>query len=227
MAKYCDMDICDLRYLTDPEAIRQIDGICDVDTLILPKDASPEVAAAFAAIPKSDIDSIQYLPTNAEMRNYNGVLEINNDAPIGRAVYYTVNGVCIINDLQPDADITIRCNGLCILNKKLRGHNGIHFDAINGMTSYLECENYKIYPNAIEFNAERLSYLPDHTLLIVGNKLTLKPDVTVELLRAKDLQFLVGNIIFAPQSLLAYLTATATVGNKISALEEQTNKDRE
>ena len=126
MAKYCDMDICDLRYLTDPEAIRQIDGICDVDTLILPKDASPEVAAAFAAIPKSDIDSIQYLPTNAEMRNYNGVLEINNDAPIGRAVYYIVNGVCIINDLQPDADITIRCNGLCILNKKLRGHNGIH-----------------------------------------------------------------------------------------------------
>ena len=49
----------------------------------------------------------------------------------------------------------------------------------------------------------------------------------VELLRAKDLQFLVGNKIFAPQSLLAYLTATATVGNKISALEEQTNKDRE
>ena len=51
MAKYCDMPTCDLRYLSDPEAIRQIEEIRDVAQLIFPADAAPEVMAAFAAVP--------------------------------------------------------------------------------------------------------------------------------------------------------------------------------
>ena len=72
----------------------------------------------------------------------------------------------------------------------------------------------------MEIEAATLSYLPENTFLIVANRLAFADDVTPEMLIEKKIQVLAGNNIEAPKHLIPYLTATATVGNKIVERKE-------
>lgn len=218
MAKYSDMPICDLRCLTDPDAVKQIESISDIATLLLPNDADPAVMSALAAIPMSDIGSILYLPAKAKLQTTNGVAEVHSAA--GQEQYIMINGICLIRELPEDANVTVSVNGLCLIEQSLRGHKGLHFANSNGQVSYMDIGDYKIYPNNLTLESETIQYFSDGMLIVTANKLVFHKDVTVQQLQEKRLRFLAANKIIAPKRLIPYLTATATVLGKIEEAEE-------
>lgn len=218
MAKYCDMPTCDLRHLNDPEAIRQIEKICDIAQLILPSDASPEVMSAFASVPMEDIANILYIPQKAELSCINGVGVINAASKVER--YININGVALVKNIADDAKVTININGFCLIDEPLKGHPGIVLSSVNGLVAYGDLSiEPKFFNNEVTLDADTIRYLKNKQLVCVGNELTFADDVSVELLVEKELNFFVGNKLICPKHLAGYLKANATIGNKLEIIE--------
>ena len=213
-----DLPVCDLRYLTDPAAARQIEEITDVGVLILPKDADPAVAAALAAIPKSDIGTTLYIGVDEDGQVINGMVELNERTmrPDCKATYI-VNGIVIVSNPPETAQIKLHLNGVLILKEPVR-NAAVSIQTLNGMQKALAFDECKVFPNQVCLDAEALSYFPPHTLLVVGNQLELSEDVTPQLLQEKQLLILVGNKLFCSDALLPYLKATAAVSNEMLPL---------
>jgi len=214
MAKYSDMATCDLRHLNDPEAIRQIEEIRDVAELILPSDASDEVMSAFAAIPKEDIADIFYLSSKAEISKINGCGPIS--AAPGTEHIITVNGMALVRDVADDATVTLKVNGVCLIDEKLKSHPNIVLKSINGHVIYCNQDiEPKFYPNKVTLDADTIQYFNKGQCIVVGNNLVFENDVSVELLQEKELMIIVGNKLIAPAHLVGYLNATATIRNEL------------
>lgn len=214
MSVYHDLPTCDLRFLTDPEAIRQIERIHDVATLILPSDAPKDVMSAFSAIPKDDIASILYFPAQAKLNMINGCSDLAFTPEPNQ--YFIVNGMALIREMPETASATLYVNGLCLINRRLKDHPGLHLAEVNGAVTYCDLkEEPKLFSNKFTLDADTLRYLKKGQAIVVGNQLTIEQDVTVEMLLEKELTIIVGNKLLAPQHLLGYLKATATVMNQI------------
>lgn len=216
MSEYYDLPVCDLRHIASVEEAKSIKSIYDVAMLILPKNADPEVMSAIAAIEKYDIANIVYLDPNAKVSIINGLSSINkSSAPADTETCYIVNGVALVEDLPENGKINLTVNGAVFIKKFLEGNAALTLDAINGTVQYIDFDDFKMFQNELELDLESISYLNENTLLVVGNKLTVADDVTVDALREKKLQLFVGNELHAPKHLLAYLRMNAFVGNQI------------
>lgn len=219
MSRYQDMPVCDLRYLSDVEAIRQIEEISDVATLVLPKDASSEVQSALAAIPKSDIAATLYLNKEDTVHVINGfsILSDNDFAKDGHTVIL-VNGCACVRDLSEDMRGALVVNGAVVLQESVK-KSQLSFPLQNGMKLYMDFDDCKVFQNQLELDAAFLSYLPPKTLLFVGNELRIATDVTVEALQKAQVRLVVGNVLLCPEPIISYIKATAFVGNMITAIE--------
>ncbi len=218
--KYHDMNILDLRDIKSVEVLQNIRRINDICLLVLPKDAPPEIRSAIMAIPQNDIIKTIYLKDGEDIPyqilRANGVYVMKTLPQ--KNLIIKANGICMISDLsglKEDISITLKANGICLLHTNLQSMSNFS-PSINGITFYKDFDPERVkINNEMEIEAATLSYLPENTFLIVGNLLTFAEDVTPEMLMEKNIQILAGNDIAAPKHLIPYLSATATVGNKI------------
>ncbi len=217
-----DLPVCDLRYISDAEAARQISEITDVALLLLPKDADPAVAAALAAIPKSDIGSTLYLGVDEDVQTINGMVELNDKTVRPDSIAtYIVNGIAIVSNPPATAQIKLHLNGVLVFQESARSAAVVSIQALNGIQKIIDFDECKPYQNHLRLDAETLSYFSPNTLIVVGNQLEIAEDVTVQMLRDKRLTILVGNELCCSDALLPYLNATATVGNQILSYSQK------
>ena len=222
MSKYQNMPMCDLRHLTAPKAVREIEEISNVALLIYPKANDPELQAAFAAIPTSNIVSLIFVDTDQSVQIANGAKELTeNDFPEKRESIYIINGIGYITDLSREIRGEIYCNGMVVIQKKVKELCHLSFPTMNGMVKYLDFDDVRIYPNEMALDSETISYFPNRTLVVGGNRLRLEKDVTVELLQQKELMLIVGNCLECYPPLAPYIKPTATVGNQIKVIQDQ------
>lgn len=216
MSKYYDMPVCDLRFISSVEEAKEIEAIFDIAMLILPKNASPEVMSAIAGIEKYDIVNTVYLDCDTEITTINGTAVINNNSVSANQEHcFVVNGMVFVESLPENGKIRLIANGGVVIKKSLKESNTIIFDSVNGSIQYLDFEDYKTFPNILELDIETISYIKENTLIFVGNQLIFKNEVTVDVIRDKNIQFFVGNEIHCPKHLAPYLKMNATVGNQI------------
>lgn len=219
---YNNMEVVDLRPFKEPAALEKIDEINNVELLVIPSNASGEVQAAIAGIPKNRIGRILSLEDDLDIsiQNVNG-LHTMNTVP-KKVTLLTVNGACIIPDLAINEDtpaIYLCVNGICLIHKNLKKYPSLEC-TVNGLTLYKEFDQDAVKAAVnLELNAEAVSYLMEDAVLMVGNNLRFAEDVTPQMLLDKKVSIVAGNKITAPKHLIPYLSATATVGDKIVALE--------
>ncbi len=219
---YNNMEVVDLRPFKEPAALEKIDEINNVELLVIPSNASGEVQAAIAGIPKNRIGRILSLEDDLDIsiQNVNGLHTMNTIPK--KVTLLTVNGACIIPDLAINEDtpaIYLCVNGICLIHKNLKKYPSLEC-TVNGLTLYKEFDQDAVKAAVnLELNAEAVSYLMEDAVLMVGNNLRFAEDVTPQMLLDKKVSIVAGNKITAPKHLIPYLSATATVGDKIVALE--------
>ncbi|MDD4796371.1 MAG: hypothetical protein PHO66_01220 [Eubacteriales bacterium] len=216
MSQIQNMPVCDLRNIRSIEEAQAISGIRNVALLILPQDAPPAVNAALLAVPKENIAAIVSLDADAAVNMVNGVHELR-DSDFGAAgeTMLLVNGICIGRRLSANVRGKIIVNGIVLLHEQFKAGGDIEFLMVNGLTRYVDFDDVKTFPNTLDINDEFLEYLPENTVVTVGNTATFDDTVTVDMLRDKKVFFIVGNTIVCPPALMAYLKATATYGNEL------------
>ena len=219
MAIYTDMVVCDLRHLNDVEAIKQIEEIFDVVTLVLPNDASPEVMSAITQIPKRDIANIVYVSAAAKVMSYSGIAEITESSFFDKEVVVISNGITVISGVNPEIKIHLFINGISVINKKAFNKSSIFYSNINGIKIEAEFDNYKLFSNKIEIDSDMIKYLEPDTAIIAGNGIIIADDVTIDTITEKGLKFIAGNEISCNRKIAGYIKAVSTVGNEIRVRE--------
>jgi len=225
MSKMKNIPICDLRNHTDIAVIRDIESIENVAMVILPKDAPTEVLQALHSIPMKNVASVVSLDASDRIQIVNGVSELGNTnlGTDGNTVV-VVNGITVVNDLPPEARVTLYLNGMALIQDKLRSHPGLTFAMTNGLKVYAAFAGYKLFPQEVTLDRDFLTWLGQDTVIVAGNKLQVGEDVTIDLLREKRLTLVSGNVIVCPAALKGYIQSISTVGNKIVSSSEANDK---
>lgn len=225
MSKYTDMVVCDLRNIKTVEQAKAIEEISDVVLLLLPKDGDPELLAAIAAIPKSDVVSEIAVSADAEVRMINGIGEINDATAGNGESIFVVNGITILSGITKCAKISLIVNGIAFVNDNIADKIELNVISQNGLVFHSRFDDYKLFNNQCELDADFLSFLKPNTALIAGNKIKVMPDVTVDMLRDSNVQFIAGNSISCPKAVAGYVKANSTVGNKVEVDGEESGED--
>jgi hypothetical protein len=87
-----DQPVLDFSHLTAPEQLAAIRRIEDVSLVIVPE----SLAAAYTAIPSTDVASVVYVPDGAKVRVHTGVLETSGDGLGAAEDVLVVTGMLII-----------------------------------------------------------------------------------------------------------------------------------
>lgn len=222
-----NVPICDLRAYTSPESIGELEMIKNVALLIMPKDAPPEVMAALTRVEKKNVAVTVHLSTAQQLHMMNGNFELTdaNFSKDGSSVVMA-NGNMVISHLSPETKGGLIANGVLLIQENLRDKLGIELLTVNGQTFYRDFSECKVYGNRLEADHEFFTYLKPKTVVMVGNTLLLKEDVTKEVLEQSQAFLVSGNSIYCPDSLISYLRATAQAGREVRSLSEY-KKDRE
>jgi hypothetical protein len=87
-----DQPVVDLSHLTSPEQLAAIGGIQDVALVVVPE----SLAAAYAAIPVSDVAGTIFVPSGVNVRTHTGSLVVGGDGIGGADDVLVVIGLLII-----------------------------------------------------------------------------------------------------------------------------------
>lgn len=222
--KYSDMLICDLRNIKSVEAAKEIEEINDVLLLLTPKNADSELMNAFAAIPKKDILMEYAVDMDAEVKTVNGSTEINDSlAGNDKETILIVNGMAILTKLSADKKLSLIVNGMLLINDNYA--DNVNVISVNGSTIHAKFDEYRFFGNKFTLDADMLAYIKSGTALVAGNKMKIKPDVTVDMLRDNAIILVAGNKIECSKTIAGYVKATAYVGNKVEVYDGDDEDD--
>ena len=219
-----NMPICDLRSVGTMEAAERIGKITNVAILILPKDAPPEVKASLMAIPKENVAMTLELPVNGEVQISNGEKELNDGcfAPDGSTTWI-INGFAVIRTISPETRVMVFVNGVLCIHRSFRDNCHLQFPVVNGQVAYLDFEDWKS-GMSMEIDAEYLSYLEPKTVFM-AMKCTIASDVTVDMLKEKQIQWLGVMELTCYQNVAAYVRVHSSCVMEINVLPLQPEAD--
>ncbi len=217
---FSELPICDLRFADSIEDIRKIERIEEVAMVIFPEDADDEIKSALALIPQKEVALTVYVKKSSKISVVNGFSVIGDNSFSGSDDWIIANGMIIIDSLSENATGNIGLNGMAIVKSSLKDIMNVHFPMINGMVKYLDFEDFKIYQNTVELDADTLQYIDSKTVVTAGNKIELADDITVELLEEKGIILVAGNEISCRKNIAGYVKAKAFAGSNISVVDE-------
>lgn len=150
----------DMRSFTTVEAVRRIEKISCVATVILPKTDDPELNAAFAAIPMDAVACVLRLEPNAEVTTINGNAVLS-DANTVDNQFFILNGEIKILPLSENKHIKLIANGN--ITTDVNNRDRIEFVEVNGNIEERDFANMiELSPNSIldmtRFNEEKAYY---------------------------------------------------------------------
>lgn len=193
-----------------PNALTKIKRIT-ASVIILAKEAEQEYYDAFSQI-RVICPNILKLSSDALISIQNGFSEINSNTVNPNAIYI-ISGFSIIHSLPDDVTVRIIINGCAIVDSVS------HINPIQTNGSVLkvnfDIEKSKIYENSLMLDKQFLTCCKNNYTIIVGNELTITPEISIEDLQNKNINFIVGNKINCNKGIYGYIAANSVYGNKI------------
>ncbi len=193
-----------------PAALEKI-KIINAATIVLPSDADKEFYEAYAQIKVNAATSIK-AKANDIVCTINGSAMIDKDTVKPNTIYL-INGSAIIHSIPSDISLKIFVNGMAVIDNI----SDVEIISSNGtvLRTDFDINNSKYYNNNLQIDKQFISYCEKYSTIIVGNTLTLTPDVTAKDLEEKGLHFIVGNNIKCNNLIYGYVAANSHYGNKI------------
>lgn len=216
MSKITNQLMVDLRNFT-PEALSKIDEISNVLDVILPKNMSCEFAQAYGSIKKSKILQELYLTDDQKFCAVNGSVTITEN-DVTKNTFLKTNGVLIVRDMSEEMNLSVMVNGLLVKTKSSK----INIEKLNGLKVEID-DDASIISSMQRVDIDKcfIESINDKTAMIDIDIITIKDDVTVDMLRSKSITFIDIKHIFAPEALHGYIQANSADVNRISESEKK------
>lgn len=192
-------------------AVGMIKKIRSVGMVILPKDASEEFMEAYGQIDFQAVGSVLTLDKEDMICELNGFSVLTGDT-VKENTIYVVNGFAVVHSLTSDLVPRFVVNGFVLKEK----NSSAEFLSVNG--KIMEAEDLskaKIMPDILKLDTSVLNNLETGSVLVISNNLIVDDYVSEELLKEKNIHFIVGNKILCNKSVYGYIAAHSDVGNKI------------
>lgn len=216
MSKISNNVLVDLRNFT-PEALSKIEEISNVVDVILPKNMSCEFAQAYGNIKKSNIVQELYLTQEQKFCTVNGAVTITEN-DITKNTFFKTNGMLIVKDMSEEMNLSVMVNGLLVKTKGSK----INIEKLNGLKVEID-DDASIIASVQRVDIDKcfIESIKDKTAILDIDRIDIKDDVTVDMLKSKGVFF--GDIkhIFAPKALHGYIQANSVAVDNISENSKQ------
>lgn len=206
--------LLDLRKYT-PSGLENV-KIINAAIVILPENPSGELMNAYANVKIKNTSFTLNLPDDKKIVTFNGssVLGIENVVP--NAIHIS-NGITVLKYFQADTPVEIISNGIMVYGKNSKtnilSQNGLCTEAP------FEIASARIYSRDIGIDSIFIENLPDNTVVTAGHNIVIYNDVSLQLLKSKNIYFTAGKLIKCDYSILGYIQTVATAGDKIQVNE--------
>ena len=204
--------VLDLQNFT-AEALRGIKKIDGCAIVLISKNASDEWKNAYANIKIKNV--AQIIETDAHKHSVlNGVITLN-DSNVTDDCIYVINGIVVLETVERVPDLCV--NGIIVKREKSR----YNMSLLNGRSVELGDEvTVKAYTNVVEIDSDTVRNFDNNTLVVAGNIINIKNDVTEQMLTDKKITFAAGNKVKCSKNISGYVKANSIVGNKITEKDE-------
>ncbi len=200
----------DLRKYT-PQALENVKMI-NAACVIFSENPSAELMTAYGNIKIKNVATTLNLPDDKKIVTFNGATMLSQVNYTQNAIHL-INGLSVIQKIESDEPVSIFSNGLVVYD----GNTKINFVMQNGSCVKVpfEIQDAKIFPTDAKIDSLFIENIKDNTVIAAGANMVIYNDVTLELLKSKQIYFVAGATIKCDSSILGYIQTIATAGNKI------------
>lgn len=211
MSKITNNVMVDLRKFT-PEALSKIDEIANVVDVILPKNMSCEFAEAYGNIKKSKIVQELYLTDDQRFCTFNGNVTVTEN-DVTENTFLKTNGVLIVRSMPEEMNISVMVNGLLVKTRSSK----IKIEKLNGLKIEID-DDASIISSVQRVDIDKcfIESINNKTAIIGVDRIEVKDDVTVEMLKSKGVFFGEINTVLAPKALHGYIQANSVNLNTLA-----------
>ena len=212
MSKITNQVLVDLRNFS-PEALSKIEEISNVVDIILPKNMSVEFADAYGKIQKSKVVQELYLAEDQKICTFNGNVTITEN-DVAKNTFLKTNGVLIVKSMSEEMNLSVMVNGLLVKTKSSK----INIEKLNGLKIEID-DDFSIISSGQRLDIDKcfIESVNHKTAVIGVDKIYIANDVTVEMLKSKEIFFGEIDVIIAPKSLHGYIHANSINVNNVAA----------
>lgn len=204
MSKITNNVMVDLRKFT-PEALNKIEEISNVVDVILPEGMSCEFAEAYGKIQKKNVVQELYLADNQKFCTFNGNVTVTEN-DVTENTFLKTNGVLIVKSMPEEMNLSIMVNGLLVKTKSAK----INIEKLNGLKIEIDDDASIISSGQkIEIDKSFMESVNNKTAIIGVDKVAIADDVTLEMLKSKEIFFGEIDVITAPKALHGYIHANS------------------
>ena len=157
-----------------------------------------------------------YLSDSKRLITFNGATVLGYENVALNSIYM-FNGMSIVKYIKSDESIEVISNGLIVCSQNTK----INFISQNGLAVYtpFEITNVRLFGHDTKIDSQFIESMPDGSVIAAGHNLIIYNDVTLELLKSKQIYFAAGQKIKCDYNILGYVQTIATAGNKIEVNE--------
>lgn len=205
MSKIKNQAIVDLRFF-NAKALKKIKSITNCAVVYLPENPGVEFMDAYSEIKKTRIAKELYLPTDADINNFNGINVITKN-DIQKNSFVMANGVTVLKDIPEDWNVRMFSNGVTIIAKDV----SVNFVSCNGLEHKVPLSDFpaKISTTDMLIDSEALKYLEQDTVIVSSGNIEICDDVQIPQLEEKNITIVATGDIYAPKEMHSYLSVKA------------------
>lgn len=202
--------VLDLRKYT-PQALENV-KLLNTCCVIFSENPSEDLMTAYGNIKTKNVAATLNLPDDKKIITYNGITVLNQSNYTENAIHL-INGLGVIQKIESTEPIEIYSNGFIVYD----GSTKIKFIMQNGtcVKTPFEIQDVKTFTADVKIDSLFVESLKNNTVVIAGNDIVIYNDITLELLKEKQIYFAAGNKIKCNYNILGYIQTIATAGKKI------------
>lgn len=206
--------VLDLRRYTS-EALKNVKAI-NASSVIFPENPSEELMNAFGNVKYKNINTMLYLSDSKKLVTFNGATVFGYENTAQNSIYM-FNGMGIVKCIESEEPIEVISNGLMVCSQNTK----INFISQNGLVIYtpFEITNVRLFGHDAKIDSQFIESMPDNSVIAAGNNMVIYNDVTLDLLKSKQIYFAAGHKIKCDYNILGYVQTIATAGNRIEVNE--------
>lgn len=206
--------ILDLRKYT-PQALENV-NLLNAACVVFSENPSEELMTAYGNIKTKNVAATLYLPDDKKIATFNGATVLNQMNYTPNAIHL-FNGMGVIQKIESDEPVEIFSNGMTIYD----GSTKLNFIVQNGacVKAPFEIQDVKMFSVNLTVDSLFIENLKDNTVIAAGTNIVIYNDVTLELLKSKQIYFVAGTNIKCDRSILGYVKTIAAAGTRIEVNE--------